>query len=100
MKHCCHCGLNTQIKKFRAGKLGIFGGILIVGHLLFHVAECLVLPAFIMAMHGNVAEAAELETNNIIETAEPLEYDALKNLRIDFYQSMEEYSVLTHRSIN
>lgn len=52
MKHC-HCGLHEQVKKIRTSKLGLLGGVLIIGHLLFHVAECLILPAVIMAIHGD-----------------------------------------------
>lgn len=60
MKHThCHCGLKEQLKKFRAGKLGLLGGALILGHLLFHVAECLVLPAIFLAVGSN----AEGETH-------------------------------------
>lgn len=57
--HHCHCGLKEQLKKFRAGKLGLLGGILIIGHLLFHVVECLVLPAMLIAFNRGDAEAAE-----------------------------------------
>ena len=71
MKHHCHWGLHSQIKKLRAGKLGLLGGVLIVGHLLFHVAECLILPAIIMAINGdNTAEA----TSEMIEVEHSSEH--------------------------
>ena len=64
MKHThCHCGLKEQLKKFRAGKLGLIGGVLILGHLLFHVAECLILPAIFLAATSN----AESETHQTQE---------------------------------
>lgn len=67
--HDCHCGLHNQIKKFKAGKLGLLGGILIVGHLLFHVAECLILPVIFVGFtshsHGGSHEAV---ASDLIET--------------------------------
>lgn len=95
MKHHCHCGLGEKLKKLRAGKLGLLGGVLVVGHLLFHVAECLVLPAFIMALHGNAAEATELEETELIETN--LKNDYRPSLYIDFYDSLYEYDILSLR---
>ncbi len=67
--HHCHCGLKSQLAKLRAGKLGLLGIIFIVGHLLFHVAECLVIPAIFMAASGNAAESAELSHEDLHETA-------------------------------
>ncbi len=56
--HHCHCGLRGQLQKLHAGQIGLLGSILLIGHLLFHVAECLVLPAILVALHGSEAEAA------------------------------------------
>ncbi len=73
MKHQhCHCHLREHLRDLKAGKLGLLGGVLIIGHLLFHVAECLVLPAIFMAANSNASESAaeslELTTAEIHET--------------------------------
>lgn len=57
--HHPHCKLDEQVKKFKAGKLGLLGSLLIVGHLLFHVAECLIVPAIIVAIGHHDASASE-----------------------------------------
>ncbi len=95
MKHGkhCHCGLGGQIKKFKAGQLGIFGGILIIGHLLFHVAECLVLPAFLMMINGNTAEAtSEVKESEISETS-LIVSKMHDDLQVDFTTSLELYKL-------
>ncbi len=87
----CHCGLKEQLKKFRAGKLGVLGGILIVGHLLFHVAECLVIPAIIIAFGGNAAETME---TNIVNPSEISLEDSLSRqdiLEVGIYQVVSAY---------
>ena len=71
MKHThCHCGLREQLSKFKAGKLGILGGILIIGHLLFHVAECLILPAIFLAASGNAESSETSEQLLVLELQE------------------------------
>lgn len=66
MKHHCHCGLHDQLKRFSAKKLGLLGITLMIGHLLFHVVECLILPALIVGFSGHhdhqTASAESLET--------------------------------------
>lgn len=67
--HHCRCGLHNQLKKFHAKKLGLLGVTLMVAHLLFHVVECLVLPAIIAGFSGHhdhnsaLAESAESFSN-------------------------------------
>lgn len=91
MKHC-HCGLKGQIKKFKAGKLGLLGGILIIGHLLLHVAECLILPAFLIAFHPHNAEAVEDLTNEEFkETTFATQLDFSYSLQADFFENLEYY---------
>lgn len=69
MKHHCHCGLKEQINKLKAGKLGLLGGVLIIGHLLFHVVECLVLPAlFIGFSHDDAEAATDLDNAELNQT--------------------------------
>lgn len=89
MKHC-HCGLHEQIKKFKAGKLGLLGGILIVGHLLFHVAECLVIPALLMAFNRQDVEA--IEQLSLPETQETTYENILPDFRnheLTFCEALE-----------
>ncbi len=100
MKHSkhCHCGLDGQIRKLRAGKLGILGGILLIGHLLFHVAECLVLPALLMAFSGKSAEAvSELDEATLQETTFASAELPTINLQISFRESLEQYQLPLRR---
>lgn len=67
--HHCHCGLKEQLKKLKAGKLGLLGGILIIGHLLFHVVECLVLPViFVGFTHDDAEAVTELDDDMLNQT--------------------------------
>lgn len=56
MKHHCHCGLKKHFKLFRTKKLGALGIVLMGLHILFHVAECLVLPTIIAVLSGKNSE--------------------------------------------
>lgn len=90
MKHCCHCGLKSQLQKFKAGKLGLLGGFLIIGHLLFHVAECLILPAIIVAFnHHDVEAVEEIPSEVIVAEFLTTPSDDLIALRADFFQTLE-----------
>lgn len=76
MKHHCHCGFRKRHQLAKGKKLGAFGIALMILHLLYHVAECLILPAVFMAWSGHSAEdaiAAEAETP---ETSEQIELGA------------------------
>lgn len=99
--HHCHCGLHDQLKKFRARKLGLLGATLMVAHLLFHVVECLVLPALIVGFSGHhdhnsaLAEGAEDTTSvaSCLVNAEDLFLSGESttgSLQIDF----QKYGVL------
>ncbi len=92
--HHCHCGFSEKCQKFRAGKLGLLGGVLVVLHLLYHIAECLVLPAIFIAINGNSAEAAELSEPELTETTVLNDFKELKALRTSFYDSLEKYTLL------
>lgn len=85
MEHVhCHCGLKEQLKKFRAGKLGLVGGVLILGHLLFHVAECLILPAIFLAANGNAeGETHQAEELSLLALQETTFNEFLKYLPSD-----------------
>lgn len=56
MKHHCHCGLKEHFTKFSFKKFGVFGAFLMVGHILFHVVECLIVPALLVAWSGHALE--------------------------------------------
>ena len=61
----CHCGLSDQFHKFRAKKLGLVGAALLVGHLLFHVVECLILPVIIVGFSSHHEQStAKAESSN------------------------------------
>lgn len=64
MKHECHCGLSKHLKHFRAKKLGIVGVILMLVHILFHVVECLILPAIIVGVTEQATSAKSAETKD------------------------------------
>lgn len=67
----CHCGFNKHLSRLRAktGKrLGIFGVTLMVGHFLFHVVECLVLPAILMGVGGHIAGDDALAASEKVAT--------------------------------
>lgn len=50
MKHSCHCGFEKHYKKLKARKLGKLGVLLVGLHLLYHVAECLILPTVLIGV--------------------------------------------------
>lgn len=57
-KFChCHCGFRSHLKSLKAGKLGFLGALLFGLHFLFHVVECLVLPAVLVGLGGHFTEA-------------------------------------------
>lgn len=91
-QHICHCGLKDQLRRFKAGKLGLLGGILILGHLLFHVAECLIIPAILFAIHRQPVEAVEgvLEAEIVADTEVDFA-DTAATLQEDFYQTLQKY---------
>ena len=90
--HHCHCGLKAQVKKFRAKKLGLVGVVLMGLHILFHVVECLVLPAILVAFSGAHDEATA--TN---ETVEVVELDEAETVHMSFELTGQFGSSLAHR---
>ncbi len=91
--HCC-CHFKEQLSKFKAGKLGLFGGFLIIAHLLFHVAECLILPAAFVAFHHRDVEAVgELDEQSFQETTFITHYVELQTLKIDFPTTLITYAL-------
>ena len=93
MKHHCHCELGEKIHRLEAKKLGILGGGLVVLHLLFHVAEALVIPAMILALRGETAATTEIaEDEEMSLTMKPHRHGQM--LQKDFWQSLAEYSPL------
>lgn len=84
MKHRhCHCRLRERLQDLKAGKLGLLGGVLIIGHLLFHVAECLVLPAIFMAANSNASESLESLELTAAEMHETHTHDLFSALNLN-----------------
>lgn len=76
MKHHCHCGFKKRHQLAKGKKLGVLGAVLMILHLLYHVAECLILPAVFMAWSGHSAEdaiATEIAETENSETSEQIE---------------------------
>ena len=93
MRHHRHCQLDEKIHQFKAGKLGLFGGAFLVLHLLFHVAEGLIVPAIIIVLHG---EAATAETTELDEEETAVNTEAEhRNLHEGFRESLIDYSLLS-----
>lgn len=91
MKHQCHCHINERIKKLKTGKLGLLGSMLIIGHLLFHVAECLIIPIIIAGLNHHPAEAIEnLGEDDLSETTLISHYDYLSDLQQGFFETIQQ----------
>lgn len=73
MKHHCHCGFKKRHQLARGKKLGALGVAFMILHLLYHVAECLILPAVFMAWSGHSAEDAIAAEAENPETSEQIE---------------------------
>lgn len=66
MKHHCHCGFKKRHQLAKGKKLGVLGASLMILHLLYHVAECLILPAVFMAWSGRPVETAEAAEETVM----------------------------------
>lgn len=100
MKHHCHCGFKKRHQLAKGKKLGVLGASLMVLHLLYHVAECLILPAVFMAWSGHSAEDAIAAEAENPESSEQIELDAAEtssrellftaktNLYTDFFETL------------
>lgn len=90
-----HCHLCEHNAKIRAKNLGILGGLLIVLHLLFHVAELLLLPTLFAVFHHHGAEAlSELDDNNLTETTFVSGFADVEVLRLGFQETLTTYPLL------
>lgn len=58
-QHHCRCGFEKRLSKVKqrknGKKLGMLGVSLFCLHILWHVAECLILPAVFVGIGGKVA---------------------------------------------
>ena len=81
MKHHCHCGFKERHQLGKGRKLGVLGVTLMVLHLLYHVAECLILPAIFMAWSGHSAEDAIAAEATSPESSEQIELDLAESPR-------------------
>lgn len=70
MKHSCHCGFEKRHHLAKGKRLGLLGASLMVLHLLYHVAECLILPAIFMAWSGHHSEPAVAASDETTATSE------------------------------
>lgn len=91
--HYCHCGFKAHVAALRAKKLGFLGIIFFCLHFLFHVVECLVLPAVLVGLGGHFSEtpAVAIESGQVVLT-EPqeamLEPSSVKLLRLDLSDTL------------
>lgn len=70
----CHCGFEHRLKQLRTrtGKrLGMVGTALVVAHLLFHVVECIVVPAVLVGVSRQVVTEQALATDGQTMPAQP-----------------------------
>lgn len=96
MKHC-HCHFKEQLSRFKAGKLGLLGVFLIIGHLLFHVAECLLIPIIIAALTRQDAEAIEeLSSPELQETTFVEDFSNFQASDLTFSAALEHSRPLRH----
>lgn len=58
MKHHCHCGFKKHHDLSKGKRLGALGVTFMILHLLYHVAECLILPAVFMAFSNHHDDTA------------------------------------------
>ena len=70
MKHHCHCGFEKRHQLSKGKRLGALGATFMILHLLYHVAECLILPAVFMAFSNHSADEAIAATDDTIITEE------------------------------
>lgn len=94
MKHC-HCGLREHFASLRLKKLGALGAVLMILHLLFHVVECLLVPAILVAIHQQSvqAEAAArpVTAEALVEPVLGTSYLPLRD--VDFAESRYRYEI-------
>lgn len=92
MKHHCHCGLEKHLERFRLKKFGAVGVVLMILHVLFHIVECLVLPAALVALGGHAVEedAAAVSESVMTVPAEEIELATdTSSLLVDFHESLQ-----------
>lgn len=100
MEHHCHCGFKKRHQLAKGKKLGVLGATLMILHLLYHVAECLILPAIFMAWGGHSAEDAVAAEATSPESSEQIELNpegtskpellflSQPNLYTDFFETL------------
>jgi cell division protein FtsX len=67
MKHHCHCGFKKHHDLSKGKRLGALGVTFMILHLLYHVAECLILPAVFMAFSNHHDDTAVAVSETISE---------------------------------
>lgn len=76
MKHHCHCGFMKRHAHSKAKRLGVLGITLMVLHLLYHVAQLLILPTVFVGFshhhHDDTVAVAEEESDLISHASQPI----------------------------
>lgn len=97
MKHHCHCGLKEHFQSLRVKKLGALGVVLMVLHILFHIVECLLIPALLVAFHGQETQPAAAASSAEQPAAKlQIEYSPLAET--NFFENWQRYTVLSNNS--
>lgn len=89
----CHCGFHRRLLRWRAGKkLGLLGVTLFTLHFLFHVVECLILPAILVGLHGQVTgnQALAASPEETKGSLNALTLDTETSVNWNFYQASEK----------
>ncbi len=56
MKHCAKCRIEKHLGCFRIKRAGLVGAILMGAHVLFHIAECLIVPSIVFTVSRQVGD--------------------------------------------
>lgn len=90
MKHHCHCGIDEHLRRLRGKKVGLLGLTLMGLHILFHVVECLVLPAAFIALGGHAVEEQAAATSGEVQTVDPGDEEGQDSLASSCLVSFED----------
>lgn len=97
MKHHCHCGLKEHFQSLRVKKLGALGVVLMVLHILFHVVECLLIPALLVAFHDQETQPATA-TSSVEQSVTELQIEYSPLVEANFFENWQRYNVLSSNS--
>lgn len=103
-KHChhCRCGFERALERLRAktGKrLGALGATFMILHLLFHVVECIVVPAILVGINQQISTedaVATSETQTVTEgdsSVDETAYSSYDLLSWDFADASQKLTL-------